>query len=179
MIAIQPVRGATLPARQDLERVIKWCDTDPPFDWMEGVAGVAMAVHPVVPIGTPSPGARAFWTGDVAIRGSGSGISELPDEPVRLQGTLTGLRNPARQPQLTIRADVDRIVAKLSGGRIPPAWGADFDVVHIRDEDGLVRADWTLRPGEEGGPAEASEFALLFELLMWPALAKNVDLGPP
>ncbi len=138
-----------------------------------------MAVHPVVPIGTTSPGARAFWTGDVAIRGAGSGISELPDEPVRFEGTLTGLRNPARQPRLTIRADGDRIVAKLSGGQIPAAWGADFEIEHIRDEEGLVRADWILQPGGEGEPAAASEFPLLFELLMWPALAKHVDLGPP
>jgi hypothetical protein len=140
-----------------------------------------MAVHPVVPTGTPSPGARAFWTGDVAIRGAGPGISELADEPVRLQGTLTGLRNPARQPQLSIRADVDRIVAKLSGGQIPAAWGADFEVEHIRDEEGLVRADWTLQPGGGGAdePAAASEFPLLFEVLMWPALAKSIDLGPP
>jgi len=168
-----------LPARQDLERVIKWCDTDPPFSWMKGVAGVAMAVHPVVPTATAGGGARAFWTGDVAIRGAGAGISEFPDEPVRFQGTLTGLRNPARQPQLTLGADVDRIVTKLSGGQIPAAWGADFEVEHIRDEEGLVRADWTLRPGVVGEPSAASEFPLLFELLMWPALAKNIDLGPP
>lgn len=168
-----------MPTRQDLQRVIAWCDTNPPFGWLKGVAGIAMAVHPVVPTGTPSPGAKAFWTGDVALRGSGPGISEFPEEPVRFQGTLTGLRNPARQPQLTIRADVDRIVAKLSGGQIPAAWGADFEVEHIRDEEGLVRADWTIRPGVGGEPSAASEFPLLFEFLMWPALAKNIDLGPP
>jgi hypothetical protein len=168
-----------LPARQDLQRIIAWCDTDPPFEWLKGVAAVALAVHPVVPIRTPSPGARAFWTGEVALRGAGPGISELPDEPVHLQGTLTGLRNPARQPQLTIRADVDRIVATLSAGQIPAAWAADFVVQHVRDEDGLVRADWTLEPDGDGEPAAASEFPLLFELLMWPALAKHIDLGPP
>jgi hypothetical protein len=168
-----------LPTRQDLQRIIEWCDTKPPFDWLKGVAGVAMAVHPVVPIGTPSPGARAFWTGEVAIRGAGPGISELPDEPVRWQGTLTGLRNPARQPQLTLRADTDRIVAKLSGGQIPAAWGADLEVEHVRDEAGLVRADWTLRPDAAGEPSPAAEFPLLFEMLMWPALAKHIDLGPP
>lgn len=168
-----------MPTRQDLQRVIEWCDTNPPFGWLKGVAGIAMAVHPVVPTGTPSPGANAFWTGDVAIRGSGPGISEFPEEPVRFQGMLTGLRNPARQPRLTIRADVDRIVAKLSGGQIPAAWGADFEVEHIRDEEGLVRADWTIRPGVGGEPSAASEFPLLFEFLMWPALGKNIDLGPP
>ena len=138
MIAIHPARGATLPARQDLQRIIAWCDTDPPFQWLKGIAAVAMAVHPVVPIGTPSPGARAFWTGEL-----------------------------------------DRIVAKLSGGQIPAAWGADFEVEHVRDEDGLVRADWTLQPDGEGEPAAASEFALLFEVLMWPGLARHIDLGPP
>jgi hypothetical protein len=168
-----------LPARQDLQRIIAWCDTDPPFGWLKGVAAVAMAVHPVVPIGTPSPGARAFWTGEVALHGAGPGIAELPDEPVRLQGTLAGLRNPARQPQLTIRADLDRIVATLTGGQIPDAWGADFEVEHVRDEDGLVRVDWTLQPDGDGEPAPASEFPLLFELLMWPGLAKHIDLGPP
>ena len=66
-----------MPARQDLERVVKWCDADPPFSWMKGVAGVAMAVHPVVPTATAGGGARAFWTGDVAIRGAGAGISEF------------------------------------------------------------------------------------------------------
>lgn len=168
-----------MPTRQDLQRIIEWCDTDPPFSWLKGVAGVAMAVHPVVPIGTPSPGARAFWTGEVAIRGAGPGISELPDQPVRFQGTLTGVRNPARRPQLTIRADVERIVATLSEGLIPAAWGADFEVEHVRDEAGLVRADWTLRPGAGDEPSATSELPLLFELLMWPALAKNIDLGPP
>lgn len=168
-----------MPTRQDLQRLVEWCDTDPPFGWLKGVAGVAMAVHPVVPIGTPSPGARALWAGEVAIRGAGSGISELPDEPVRFQGTLTGVRNPARRPQLTIRATVDRIIATLSGGLIAAAWGADFEVEHVRDEAGLVRADWTLQPGDGDEPSAAPEFPLLFELLMWPALATNIDLGPP
>ena len=168
-----------MPTRQDLQRIIEWCDTHPPFEWLKGVAGVAMAVHPVVPIGTAGAGARAFWTGEVAIRGAASGISELPDEPVRFQGTLSGVRNPARRPQLTIRADVDRIVTTLSGGLIPAAWGAEFEVEHIGDEEGLVRADWTLRPGDGDEPAATSEFPLLFELLMWPALATNIDLGPP
>lgn len=168
-----------MPTRQDLERVIRWCDTNPPFGWLKGVAGIAMAVRPVVTIGTASPGARAFWTGDLSMSDPGSGISELPERPVRFQGTLTGVRNPARQSQLTITADVDRIVAKLSGGLIPAAWGADFEVAHVRDEEGLVRADWTLRPGVGGEPSAASEFPLLFAFLMWPALGTNIDLGPP
>jgi hypothetical protein len=74
----------TTPTRQDFQRLVEWCDREPPFSWLKRVAGVALAVHSVVPIGTPSPGATALWTGDLALR-AGFGISELPEEPVRLR----------------------------------------------------------------------------------------------
>jgi hypothetical protein len=48
--------------------------------------------RPVVPIGTPSPRATAFWTGDLALR-EVAGISELPEESVNFGGTLVGVRN--------------------------------------------------------------------------------------
>ena len=167
-----------MSTRQDLQRVIEWCDTDPsPLGWLKAVAGVAMEVHPV---GTPpNPRDRALWTGDVALHAAGTGLSEIPDQPVRFEGTLTGVRNPARQPKLTIKADTDRIVATLSGDRIPAAWSSDFEIHQIRDEAGLISAAWEFRTG--GGPAPPAESSVLmrFELLIWPALRKSIDLGPP
>ena len=117
-----------------------------------------------------------LWRGGVGLRGSGAGISELPDEPVRFEGMLTALRGPAGQPKITIRADTDRVVAKLSGGDLPPAWAADFEITNIRDEQGLVRAEWTLlEPGAGSEPPK--EF--LFQLLLWTALGRNDDIGFP
>jgi hypothetical protein len=55
-----------MPTRQDVQRLLEWCDRDAPFSWLKGVAGVALAVHPVVPIGTPHPPATELWTGDLA-----------------------------------------------------------------------------------------------------------------
>jgi hypothetical protein len=168
-----------VPTRQDLQRLVEWCDRDPPFSWLKRVAGVALAVHSVVPIGTPSPPATAFWSGDLALR-EASGISELPDEPVHLSGTLVGVRNPARQPQLSIRADVQQVVATLSGDHIPAAWSAGWEIERVRDELGLLRADWTIgEPGAGSEPPEGFDFPQVFELLLWPALRKDIDLGPP
>jgi hypothetical protein len=169
-----------MPTRQHFQRLVEWCDRDPPFDWLKSVAGVALAVHSVVPIGSPRPRATAFWTGDLALRMGGSGISELPEEPVHFGGTLVGVRNPARQPQLSIRADLHQAVAKLSGDHIPAAWSSGFDIAHVRDEFGLLQADWTsgdLGVGSE--PPEGFDFPQVFELLLWSALRKNIDLGPP
>jgi hypothetical protein len=81
-----------MPTRQDFQRLVEWCDRDAPLSWLKSVAGVALAVHSVVPIGTPSPRATAFWTGDLALR-EVAGISELPEEPVHFGGTLVGVRN--------------------------------------------------------------------------------------
>jgi hypothetical protein len=133
----------------------------------------------VVPIGTPSPRATALWTGDLALR-EVSGISELPEEPVRLAGALVGVRNPGRQAQLSIRADVHRAVAKLSGDRIPPAWSSGLEIEHARDESGLLHVDWTFGDvGVGSEPPEGFDFPQVFELLLWPALRENIDLGPP
>jgi hypothetical protein len=168
-----------LPTRQDLQRVIEWCDTDPPFDWLKGVAAVALAVHSVVPIGTPSPPATALWTGDLALRAA-AGISEFPDEPVTFVGSLVGVRNPDRRPQLSIRADAQRTVAKLSGDHIPASWSSGIEIEHVRDESGLLRADWTFGDlAVASEPPEGFEFPQLFELLIWPALRAQIDLGRP
>jgi hypothetical protein len=168
-----------MPARQDFQRLVEWCDRDAPFGWLKTVAGVALAVHSVVPTGTPSPSDTAFWTGDIALEGVG-GISELPDQPVNFGGTLVGLRNPARRPQLSIRADVHRVVAKLNGDHIPAAWTSGFEIEHLREESGLLQADWTFGDlGAGSEPPEGFDFPQLFELLLWPALRTHVDLGPP
>jgi hypothetical protein len=164
-----------VPTRQEFQRLVEWCDGDPPFSWLKRVTGVALAVHSVVPIGTPSPPATALWSGDLALR-EAPGISELPEEPVHLSGTLVGVRNPARQPQLSIRADVHQVVATLSGDHIPAAWSPGSEIEHVRDELGLLTADWTLGGPE---PPEGFDFPQVFELLLWPALRKNIDLGPP
>ena len=168
-----------MPTRQDFQRVVEWCDTEAPFSWLKSVAGVALAVHSVVPIGTAAPRATALWTGDVALREL-PGISELPQEPVRFAGSLTGVRNPARRPQLSIRADADRAVATLSGDHVPAEWSSGFEIENVRDELGLLRADWTF--GDVVAASEPTEGAAapqVFELLLWPALRANVDLGPP
>lgn len=168
-----------MPTRHDFERVIAWCDTDAPFSWLTSVAGVALAVHSVVPIGTAAPGATALWTGDVALRAP-PGISELPQEPVRFIGALSGVRNPARRAQLSIRADDDRAVATLSGDRIPAAWSSGFEIEHVRDELGLLHADWTFGDVAAGSESPGGAgFPQVFELLLWPALRSHVDLGPP
>jgi hypothetical protein len=41
-----------------------------------------------------------MWNGRIRMRAT-SGISELPAEPVRFEGTLPRVRNPARRVQLT------------------------------------------------------------------------------
>jgi hypothetical protein len=166
-----------LSTRQDLQRIIEWCDTNPPLGWLKAVAGVAMEVHPVE--NPPNPRNRALLTGDLALHSAGIPLSEFPDEPVRFEGTLTGVRNPARQPKLVIKADTDRIVATLSGGQIPAAWSADFEIHQIRDEAGLISAAWEFRPdAADASPAEPGVL-MRFELLIWPAFRKNIDLGPP
>jgi hypothetical protein len=168
-----------MPIRQDFQRLVEWCDADPPFSWLKSVTGVALAVHSVVPIATPAPRATAFWTGDLELR-EVPGVSELPQEPVHFGGTLVGVRNPARQPQLSIRADVHQTVAKLSGDHIPAAWSAGFEIEHVRDESGLLQADWTIGDlGVGSEPPEGFDFPQAFELLLWPALRKNLDLGLP
>jgi hypothetical protein len=168
-----------MPTRQDFQRLVEWCDRDAPFGWLKSVAGVALAAHSVVPIGTPSPRATALWTGDIALR-EGAGISELPEEPVRFGGTLVGVRNPARQAQLSIRADVHQVVATLSGDHIPAAWTSGFEIEHVREQSGLLQADWTFGDlGVGSEPPEGFDLPQVFELLLWPALRKAIDLGPP
>ena len=126
--------GDKMPTRHDFERLIEWCDKTESFEWLKAIAGAALAVHPVLPIGsTGSPRALALLTGNIALR-EAPGISELPAEPVRFDGTLVGVRNPGRQAQLTIRADGDRIVSKLSGLGIPSTWSSGFDIEHVQDE---------------------------------------------
>jgi hypothetical protein len=127
-----------MPTRQDFQRLVEWCDREPPFGWLKNVAGVALAVHSVTPIGTPDPLATGLWTGDLALR-EVPGISELLEEPVHFVGTLVGVRNPARQAQLSITARVDQAVAKLSGDGIPPAWSSGLGIEHVRDEFGCSR----------------------------------------
>lgn len=162
-----------MSTRQDLQRVIEWCDTNPPLGWLKAVAGVAMEVHEVA--NPPNPRTRALLTGDLALHAAGTGLSEFPDQPVRFEGTLTGVRNPARQAKLVVKADTERIVATLSGDKIPAAWTQDFEVHQIRDESGLVSAAWEFRPDAAGAP----DVLMRIELLIWPALAKSIDLGPP
>jgi hypothetical protein len=172
-------KEVTVVSRNDFQRLIEWCDSQAPFGWLRPVAGAALRVHSIVPIGTTAPPAKALWTGELLLNAI-SGISELPKEPVRFGGTLVGVRNPARQAQFVINADADRAVAKLSGVGIDPAWNAGFEIVHVSDESGLMRADWTL--GDVGAgvePPAGHDFPLLFELLLWPALRKAIDLGAP
>ncbi len=173
--------GDNMPTRHDFERLIEWCDKTQSFDWLRAVAGVALAVHPVLPSGsTSSPRALALLTGNIALC-EAPGISELPEEPVRFDGMLVGVRNPGRQAQLTIRADGDRIVSKLSGLGIPSTWSSGFEIEHVQDESGLIHADWTFSDDAAGTvpPADTPPSLLSFEMLLWPALRTNVDLGPP
>jgi hypothetical protein len=168
-----------MPTRQDFQHLLEWCDRSVPFNWLKSVVGVALAVHSVVPTATPHPPATAFWTGDLALR-EVDGISEFPEEPVHFVGTLVGVRNPARQPQLRIRADIHQAVATLSGHDIPAAWSSGFEIERVRDESGLLQADWTFGDlGIGSEPPEGFEFPQVFELLLWPALRKEIDLGPP
>jgi hypothetical protein len=168
-----------MPTRQDFQRLVEWCDRDAPFRWLKRVAGVALAVHSVVPTGTPHPPPTALWTGDLALR-EVAGISELPEEPVHFGGTLVGVRNPARQPQLSISADVHQTVATLRGDHIPAAWTAGSEIEHVRDELGMLHATWTLgHLGVDSEPPEGSDVPQVFELLLWPTLRKDLDLGPP
>jgi hypothetical protein len=170
-----------MSTRHDLERLVQWCDMTVYFEWLKAVAGVALAVHPVLPTdSTSSHRALALLTGNIELRG-GPGISEFPEEPVRFDGTLVGVRNPARQAQLTIRADADRVVSKLSGFGIPSTWGSGFDIGHIQDESGLIEARWEFRDDALGTvpPADTPPSLLSFEMLLWPAFRTNMDLGPP
>jgi hypothetical protein len=165
-----------MATREDFQHVVAWCDRDSPFDWLKNVAGVALAVHSVVPIGTPTPQTTALWTGDLSLRAI-PGISRLPDEPVHFSGTLVGVRNPAREAQLSIRADVSRATAELSGDHIPAALESRLEIEHVKTESGLLQADWTLGDREE--PPEGFDFPQVFQLLVWPGLRKNIDLGLP
>ena len=168
-----------MPSRDDFQRLVEWCDRDAPFGWLKGVGGAALAVRSVVPTGTPLPRATALMTGDVTLRGV-PGLSELPDEPIQFRGTLTGVRNPGRHWDLRLDADVRRAVATFSFVGMPPEWSSGFEIEHVRDASGALRADWTFgRDGSEGGPPGGSGFPLFFELLLWPAFRANIDLGPP
>jgi hypothetical protein len=168
-----------VPSRNDFQRLVEWCDRESPFQWTKGVAGAALAVHSIVPIGTDSPRATALMTGDTALRAV-SGISEFPDEPVQFVGNLVGVRNPDRRWELRIDADADRAVARFKFPTMPSEWAEGFEIQHVRDESGLIQVDWTLGEGSlPGGPPGGFGFPLLFEVLLWPALRKAVDLGPP
>jgi hypothetical protein len=167
-----------VPSRNDFQRLIEWCDRDAPFTWVKGIGGAALAVHSVVPIGTDAPRATALMTGEVALRAF-DGISELPDEPVQFVGSLIGVRNPGREWKLQIDADTNRAVAKFSFVGLHSAWGSGFEIQHVRDESGLLSLDWTFGEGHEGGAPGGFGFPLVFELLLWPALRKDIDLGPP
>jgi hypothetical protein len=173
--------GDSMPTRHDFEHLIEWCDKTESFEWLKAVAGAALAVHPVLPTdSTSSHRALALFTGNIVLRET-PGISEFPEEPVRFDGTLVGARNPERQAQLTIRADSDRIVSKLSGPGIPSAWSSGFDIEHVQDESGLIRAHWTFSNDAPGTvpSADTPPSLLSFEMLLWPALRTNLDLGPP
>jgi hypothetical protein len=168
-----------VPSRGDLQRLVEWCDRDPPFTWMKGIGGAALEVHSIVPTGTDHPRATALMTGEAALSGFG-GVSELPDEPVRFVGTLAGVRNPGRQWQVRIDADTSRVVVKFDFVGMHQAWQSGFEVRHVRDDAGLFRLDWELHGDAPGGAAPGGfGFPLFFELLLWPALRKHIDLGPP
>jgi hypothetical protein len=168
-----------MPSRSDVERLVAWCDAEAPFGWTKRVIGAALAVHTVSAIGEPAPPAAALCAGDIALKGV-PGISELPAQSVRFAGALAGVRNPARELQLTLEASAAEIVAKISGRGMPPAWGSGLAVDDVRDESGLISVDWTLATeAADGSSAAGGEHPLLFELLLWPALRKSVDLGPP
>jgi hypothetical protein len=93
---------------------------------------------------------------------------------------LVGVRNPDRRPQLSITADVHHVVVKLSGDHIPAAWTAGFEVQQVRETSGLLEADWIFGDSGVGGePPAGFDGRQAFELLLWPALRKAIDLGPP
>jgi hypothetical protein len=170
---------ATMPTRQDLERLVAWCDGEAPFSWTKKAVGVALAVRSVVPIGTPLPSATALWVGELLLR-SPAGTSELPDAPARFVGSLSGVRNPARRAQLTIDARPDRIVARLSGDAIPAVWGDGLEVEHVTADGSLVQADWTFGDTSVGAsPPEGFAFPQLFDLAAWPTLHPATPTGPP
>jgi hypothetical protein len=169
-----------MPTRPDLQRLVEWCDRQPPFGWLSKRAGIALSVHSIIPTGTTRPPATGLWAGEVRLRGA-PGISELPDEPVRFVGTLTGVRNPSRQAELTIEAGAERVVAKLTGSGVHEAWAAGLVVQHVREEDGLIRADWTFGDAGVGAaPPPGFDFPQVFDLLAWPDMRVGVlNTGPP
>jgi hypothetical protein len=165
-----------MPARIDLERLVEWGDTDPPFEWLKPVVGAALGVHPIISIGEEQPpAAAALCVGDVRLSRTPA-ISELPAERAHFAGTLVGVRNPGRELQLALDATESGILAKVTGSGLPVPWGSGLTVQHVTDETGLISLDWTL-------PADGTtgqDHDLLFELLLWPALKKGVTLtGPP
>ncbi|MFL5910613.1 MAG: hypothetical protein ACJ768_08625 [Gaiellaceae bacterium] len=125
----------------------------------------------MTPSGEVVGGIVAMWKGRIRMRAP-SGISELPAEPVRFEGTLTGVRNPARTVQLTATADSESLTVALAGATLPTEWSTRFDVTQVVDTAGVVRSDWTLAPAN-AAPTH------LFELALWPDLGIGVDLGPP
>ena len=163
-----------MPSRRDLERLIIWCDTgatEAPFQWLRAELGAALMVHNMTPSGDVVGGIVAMWKGRIRMRAT-SGISELPAELVRFEGTLTGVRNPAKTVLLTQSADSESLTVALAGVTLPSEWSTRFDVTQVVDTAGVVRADWTLAPAN-AVPTH------LFELALWPDLAIAVDLGPP
>jgi hypothetical protein len=163
-----------VPSRRDLERLVVWCDTgatQTPFQWVRAELGAALTVHGMTPSGDVIGGIVAMWKGRIRMRAT-SGISEFPDEPVRFEGTLTGIRNPTRTVQLTPTANSDSLTVTLAGTTLPSQWSTRFDVARVVDTAGVVRADWTLTPAN-AVPTH------LFELALWPDLGVAVDLGPP
>lgn len=78
--------GDNMPTRHDFERLIKWCDKTESFGWLKAVAGVALAVHPVLPIGsTSSPRALALLTGNI-VQYKQISASVFPQESLRNSG---------------------------------------------------------------------------------------------
>jgi len=163
-----------VPSRRDLERLVVWCDagaTEAPFQWLRAELGAALTVHAVTPSGDVVGGIVAMWKGRIRMRAT-SGISELPAEPVRFEGTLPGVRNPGRTVQLTPTADRESLTVALAGATLPSEWNTRFDVTRVVDTAGVVRAEWTL-VSANAVPTH------LFELALWPDLGIAVDLGPP
>jgi hypothetical protein len=166
-----------MPTRHDLERLVGWCDQEVSPGWLKAIGGVALGVHTVVPTDAASI-ALALMTGDIALR-EVPGISELPDQPVHFAGMLTGVRNPERQAQLAIRADGNRVVCTLSNPGISEAWSPSFEAEHVQDESGLIRIDWTFTASDPGTGSSGSTkpTQMLFQLVLWPALRKNIGTG--
>ncbi len=51
-----------------------------------------------------------------------------------------------------------------------------FEIEHVRDKVGLLQANWTLGDlGVGSEPPEGFDVPQLFELLLWPALRKDID----